>query len=136
MKTKILLFSSYLLLAIACSSNATFINGTFTAVVTRIDAAPDFPVSVGDTFQGQFSYDTSFLLPPDAYGNRLDPGRFFGGDFDMSGSLNTRYTMGDLFDGDLLYLTIGPDGMPDGAYSIDFFGNTLSLGGHQPHHKL
>ena len=123
MKTKILLFSSFLFLAIACSTHATLINGTYTAVVTAVTAPPGFSVSVGDTFTDQFYYNSDLLLPPDASGNREVPVT------DTYAYFGAWFTGGNRSEGELDYFLIGPNGVPVGAHCENAFGIVADLSG-------
>jgi len=117
MKTKIRLLSSLLFVAFTWSSRAIPIEGTFNAVVWEVTAPPGFGVQVGDSILGQFGYDTDYLSPPDAHGNRVDgqPQDHF----DMSAYFVTDFTWGTLWERNLSDFVIGPNGEPVDAYSIN-----------------
>jgi hypothetical protein len=127
MKTKMLLCSSYVFLGFACPSHAIPIYGTYTAVVTAVDAPPGFSVRVGDTIPGQFGYDTDLLLPPDANGNRevVQPQDHF----DFSAFFDASFTWGTQWERNLWGYIIGPDGVPVGASCFNMWGISAGLSG-------
>jgi hypothetical protein len=132
------------------AAEATFIRGTFTGVVTAEGSlyppytAPELAFPLGTPAWAIFGYDSDYLSPPDAFGNRWvsDKAEYDGFFYGTIGDMGfwTGFNTGSPENPASGYLVIGPNGLPswgggNGTYDTGVFSNgfrftTINLVGY------